>query len=224
MKIGIHFYHNECQRSENVMFHLHPQSETGKSQPPSSFGFRCWTWWRPCTSSWCHFPASSRLICYWWSSCSYNHCMYTFYSCYSGTLDVPSHHTCIIPYTFNTYFHRFCHPHLSPFPFLESPCENDDPSNVGIWVQISCCIFPGDVEFVYETWGIDYLHWWNLFVCPPSIWCADFRSVFVAHRKGSTTQSLCAQLLDDILCMSQNPMNVSLVLHIPEAHCVDESL
>ena len=90
--------------------------------------------------------------------------------------------------------------------------------------QLSCFIFPDGVGFEARTWDIGYFRWWSRSVGPPSILYADFHYVLVASRKGIDLQSLCARILDDLACISQNPVNVTLVPHILEVLYVVGSL
>ena len=114
--------------------------------------------------------------------------------------------------------------HFPPFTLLTSPCANDDSSDVGILLQLSCYICPEDVGFEDGTWGICYLRWQGHSVDPHSIFCAVCHFVLIALRESRALWSLCAQLLGDIACISKNPVNVTLVPYIPEVLYVVGSL
>ena len=112
-----------------------------------------------------------------------------------------------------------------PISFIDiSLCERAVPRMQTFLVQISFCICPEDVGFEDGNWGIGYLRWWIHYIDPPSILCDGYHSVLIAIRKGSTLQSLFSRILSDLAFMSQNPLNVTLVPHIPQVLYVVRSL
>ena len=133
------------------------------------------------------------------------------------------HHTCIIPFPSSNSCHNFYHPwfscclHLSPHClYWHVPMKMRILCIIEFLVHLSCCICPVYVGFEDGTWGIEYFQWWIRSVYPPSICCDDCQFVLLARRKGSALLSMCIWILSAISCMSQNPMNVTLVPHIPE--------
>ena len=133
--------------------------------------------------------------------------------------------------SYNNHCHRFYHPHLScylrlfhPFLYCHLPVQTMTLRIQEFQVNISYGISPRDVGFVEGTWGIDYFRWWSRFVDPPWMFCTGIRSILLLRRKSSALCHLWVRLLAAVPCMSQNSMNVTLVSHIPEALCADESL